>query len=74
MMWKQKSRRSPYYWAAFVLQGEYRERIDLGDHAQGGTRRIVAAGATMLVFSIGGGLYARKRRRRNAMRASALGK
>ena len=71
MMWNQKPWRSPYYWAAFVLQGEYRERIDIGDHTQSSTRKIVAAGVIVLVFSIGG-LYARKRRRRNAMQTSAF--
>jgi CHAT domain-containing protein len=67
MMWKQKARRSPYYWAAFVLQGEYRERIAINAPAEARTGRIVAAGVVVLVFSIGGGLYAMKRRRRNTM-------
>jgi CHAT domain-containing protein/tetratricopeptide (TPR) repeat protein len=71
-MLEQKRWRSPYYWSAFVLQGEYRERIDMEDHHQASASKIVAAGAMVLVFSIGGGLYARKRRRRNAMRISAL--
>ncbi|MGB7923276.1 MAG: CHAT domain-containing protein [Pyrinomonadaceae bacterium] len=29
-MWKQQRWHSPYYWAAFVLQGEYRENIKTG--------------------------------------------
>ena len=70
-MWKRKQWRSPYYWAAFVLQGEYRERIDTRDHTQASTGKIVAAGAMVLVLSIGG-LYAVKRKRRNAMQTSAL--
>jgi CHAT domain-containing protein len=65
-MLKQKRWNSPYYWAAFVLQGEYRERIDFHDNQAGG-RGIVAAGAMVLVFSIGGGLYAARRRRRRGM-------
>jgi CHAT domain-containing protein/uncharacterized protein HemY len=72
-MWQQKPWRSPYYWAAFVLQGEYRERIDEADHTSWtSARAIVAACAMVLAFSIGGGLYARqRRRRRNAMRKTA---
>jgi hypothetical protein len=71
-MWQQKPWRSPYYWAAFVLQGEYRERIDEADHASwASAHELVAAGAMVLVFSVGGGLYARQRRRRNANRKRA---
>lgn len=66
-MRQQKPWRSPYYWAAFVLQGEYRERIDIKEQAQAGGRGLVVAGAMAIVFSIGGGLYVRQRRRRNAM-------
>jgi CHAT domain-containing protein/tetratricopeptide (TPR) repeat protein len=65
-MLQQKRWRSPYYWAAFVLQGEYRKTINLDDHTRPGGRAIVAAVAVVLAFSIGGGLYAARRRRRRA--------
>jgi CHAT domain-containing protein/Flp pilus assembly protein TadD len=65
-MLKQKRWRSPYYWAAFVIQGEYRNTIDLDSHARTRGRGIMAAVAVVLAFSIGGGLYAARRRRRRA--------
>ena len=67
IMWQQKPWRSPYYWAAFVLQGEYRERINVRDQPRPRAGRTVAAGAVVvvLVFSIGG-LYARQKRRRRS--------
>lgn len=33
-MWRQKRWRSPYFWAAFVLQGEYNTEIDAGQSPQ----------------------------------------
>jgi CHAT domain-containing protein len=64
-MWRQKAWRSPYYWAAFTLQGEYRQRVETNDHTPGAIR-FAAVGAMVLIFSVGGGLYAIKRRRNAA--------
>jgi CHAT domain-containing protein len=36
-MWRQKRWRSPFYWAAFVLQGEYRQSVRPDDYV----RRVV---------------------------------
>lgn len=64
-MWRQKPWRSPYYWAAFVLQGEYGQRIEIKGQSEVSAGQIVTAGALILTLSVGGGLYAVKRRRRN---------
>jgi CHAT domain-containing protein/Flp pilus assembly protein TadD len=63
-MWRQQQWRAPYFWAAFVLQGEYRERL-------GATVRPPEAAlsgkllATGLVFFLsGGGFFVARRRRR----------
>lgn len=51
-MWKQKRWQSPYYWAAFVLQGEYRNRIPLESKAPPGISAIKALAviATLLAL------------------------
>ncbi|MGB7926468.1 MAG: CHAT domain-containing protein [Pyrinomonadaceae bacterium] len=72
MMLKQKRWRSPYYWAAFALQGEYKGRIQVNEQTGARSGGFVAAGAMVLVFSIGGGLYAARRRRRRAMYTGAV--
>jgi CHAT domain-containing protein/tetratricopeptide (TPR) repeat protein len=49
-LWRQKRWQSPYYWAAFVLQGEYRNRIEPG----GGARRgmiFLKALAVIIILS-----------------------
>jgi CHAT domain-containing protein len=59
-MWKQKRWRAPYYWAAFVLQGDYRPPAV--EVARVGSSYVFAwaAGGALLLL---GGLYAVKRRR-----------
>jgi hypothetical protein len=43
-IWRQRRWRMPYYWAAFVLQGEYGGRIDAGlGHGRGGAWQTSAA-------------------------------
>lgn len=50
----------PYYWAAFILQGEYREKVTInGD----GTTRVPVMAAILAVLS-GLGLYVRRRMRK----------
>jgi CHAT domain-containing protein/tetratricopeptide (TPR) repeat protein len=48
-MWQIKRRRSPYYWAGFVLYGEYQQR-PLIDSPEPG-RRLIAVGVWILLAS-----------------------
>jgi CHAT domain-containing protein len=52
-MFKRDDRRPPYFWAAFVLQGEYRERFASGGEHAPGVGLAVAAVAALL-FSVAG--------------------
>lgn len=64
-MLKREEYRAPYFWAAFVLQGEYRERF-VGAQVDA-TRRsplIVVAAAALLAFGVYLLLRARRRRLR----------
>lgn len=61
-MWRQKRWRHPYYWAAFVLQGEYRERIRLEATAQQVPVKIIVSVVVLLTLLLGI-LIARDRRR-----------
>ena len=66
---EQKRWRAPYFWAGFVLQGEYRSRADARRAAgvdAGATRRAAAAAAACAIILLGsfGGLYAARRSRR----------
>lgn len=65
-MWEQKRWHAPYFWAAFALQGEYKDSVSNGggDQLSAGMSRIVGAGVIMLILFTGG-LYAARRRRRN---------
>jgi hypothetical protein len=38
---RQKEWRAPYFWAGFVLQGEYREKLNAGRRAGVGARAVV---------------------------------
>jgi CHAT domain-containing protein/tetratricopeptide (TPR) repeat protein len=62
-MWRQRRWRTPYYWAAFVMQGEYGGRIDAGPgHGRAGTWQIGVAsllGALCCLY-----VWRRKARRR----------
>jgi len=61
--------RSPYYWAAFTLQGEYRQVIKSGPAVSGPPeyfKGAAAAGGTSLVLAAGVGWAFRRRRRRAA--------
>jgi CHAT domain-containing protein/uncharacterized protein HemY len=55
-MWKQKHWRSPYYWSAFVLQGEYRSRNEGWSRP---TFVIVAVTLTVLGVAFGSFVYRR---------------
>jgi CHAT domain-containing protein/tetratricopeptide (TPR) repeat protein len=53
--------RSPYYWAAFTLQGEYRQIIKPAP--AGAATTAVAAGAAVALLAGGSYIYLRRRRR-----------
>lgn len=61
-MWEQKRWRAPYYWASFVLQGDYRPESGAG--ASRAREAVVAAPFVLLLMA--GGLFALRRRRRGA--------
>lgn len=55
--------RSPYYWAAFTLQGEYRQVIKPAPRAQITAPYLLAAAfVTLLMLSMGGAWFYRRRR------------
>jgi CHAT domain-containing protein len=57
-MWRQKHWRTPYYWSAFVLQGEYRSR------SKGWSRpTFVIVAATLATFGVALGSFASRRLR-----------
>lgn len=60
---QQKHWRSPYYWAAFTLQGDYRQVIKPGPVASGFTLRWkMLAGVTLLLVLVGPVWWYRRRR------------
>ncbi|HEX8130143.1 MAG TPA: CHAT domain-containing protein [Pyrinomonadaceae bacterium] len=63
-MWKQQQWRPPYYWAAFVLQGEYREKLGTVNRPSNfiSSSKLLSAG--MLVFLSAGWFHVVRRRRR----------
>jgi CHAT domain-containing protein len=48
-MWRQKRWHSPYFWASFVLQGEYQEKIKMTSSARSITSRQVGVAAAVLL-------------------------
>lgn len=56
-LWKQPRYRAPFYWAAFALQGEYREKIQIPPATQFPTGKLLAAilltvTAGVLIFTL----------------------
>lgn len=68
-MWRQKEWRSPYYWAAFVIQGEYKGNIVAGER-DASAGKVVGAGAAILFLSLST-LYAVKQRRKTLRKKPA---
>lgn len=64
-MWEQKRWRSPYYWAGFVLQGEYKENNGAAAGARINIRKAVESGAVIAALYLAG-FYAVRRNRRRA--------
>lgn len=71
-MWLQDKWRQPYFWAAFVLQGEYRSRFDEGPSKVSTLSAWSPSWTDVAILAVlGAGLYAlRKRRRRRPLNAS----
>ncbi|HVG18874.1 MAG TPA: CHAT domain-containing protein [Blastocatellia bacterium] len=59
-MWSQDRWRSPYFWAAFVLQGEYGGVIDAGDDDGGGRSKILMPAITVIILLFVGLFAARQ--------------
>jgi hypothetical protein len=62
-MWNNKRWRSPFFWAAFVLQGEYNTKIKV-DEPSFTIANVVAIASLIIALSVGG-FYAVKRVRKN---------
>jgi CHAT domain-containing protein len=68
-MWQQSRYREPFYWAAFVLQGEYRDQITPPVRRQFAALQALPAG--LILISVGFLIFLLiKRRRQNLTRAS----
>jgi tetratricopeptide (TPR) repeat protein len=67
-MWRHDTWRQPYFWAAFVLQGDYRERFGASGSARRehaptpSSRRAAAAAALGALALVAAGWYASRRR------------
>lgn len=61
-MWRQERWKHPYYWAAFVLQGDFRERADDGDARRRRVLSIAVALALIIGLSAAFTLALRRRR------------
>jgi CHAT domain-containing protein/predicted negative regulator of RcsB-dependent stress response len=65
-LWQEKRWRSPHYWAAFVLQGEYRQSISAEAETSSGAPATFAIMTLILLLVIGVLLETAKKRRINA--------
>jgi CHAT domain-containing protein len=67
-LWREKRWRSPYYWAAFVLQGEYRQSIKAEAPVSDGAPKafVIMAIILLLLLLMGMMLRAAKKRRVSA--------
>jgi CHAT domain-containing protein/tetratricopeptide (TPR) repeat protein len=73
-MWRQKRWRSPYYWAAFVLQGEYEGAINIpGETPRFAGRQAAMGSAVALTLTLlGGSIYTVRRKKRRRTTRAAL--
>ena len=62
-MWKQSRWHEPYYWAAFVIQGQYNQKVNTGN-AKTPTFESLAAIGTLVCLSLAGFFYLRRRWRK----------
>jgi CHAT domain-containing protein len=56
-MWRQNRWRSPYFWAAFILQGDYKGQIDAGENARKGVHDLLMPAVIFIILLLVG-LYA----------------
>lgn len=59
-MWRQKRWRAPYFWAAFVLQGEYEGTIEVGPEGRASANPALWAACAALALTLCG-LYLTRR-------------
>jgi hypothetical protein len=52
-MWQQRRWRSPYFWAAFVMQGKYDHSPVIVTHAQSHNSSAVMISAAVLLLALG---------------------
>jgi CHAT domain-containing protein/lipopolysaccharide biosynthesis regulator YciM len=69
-IWQQKRWRAPYYWAAFVLQGDYQGRSSLPQpyRVASGKGYAVTFGVALALTLLWRSLYTLRRRRKRRMR------
>jgi CHAT domain-containing protein/predicted negative regulator of RcsB-dependent stress response len=65
-MWKDPRWRTPHYWAAFILQGEYAESIEIGSDTQETNKPIVLL---LVVGALAIGCFYALRRRKKDQRS-----
>ena len=62
-MWRQKRWHAPYFWAAFVIQGQYNQHLNSGSRLTPAVR-VAALGVLISGLSLGVFFLLRRRRRR----------
>jgi CHAT domain-containing protein/uncharacterized protein HemY len=68
-MWKQERWKSPYFWASFVLQGEYEKRGDNASAPSRFTQVVIALIAALVLAAIGVYAFRKWRSKQAAGRA-----
>ena len=63
-MWKQERRRPAFYWAGFVLQGEYSEELGVSRRWKWNQTLAVATLLALLVFCLYAVVWIRRRARK----------
>jgi hypothetical protein len=63
-MWNQKRWHSPFFWAAFVIQGEYDGTIDCATTTNVAWRRTVVAAVSLVLLAIVGYALMKRVRRK----------
>jgi LPXTG-motif cell wall-anchored protein len=62
-MWRQKRWHAPYYWAAFVIQGQYDQQEMTGFQRSRANSFAIAAGVGVALFLVAILLLRRRRKR-----------
>jgi len=61
-MWRESRWRAPYFWAAFVLQGEYKDAIYIARTDRLTNYTLICV---VMLLLVSGAIYTRRRRRKN---------